>query len=309
MRVVAALAALMLLAGCDQAGSNPGSGKQDAIEVSTSDGIENLASAARGFDYRYAYRLRGDRLKGVLQSNADACDRLGPARCRILAMRYRVSDGGQIRAVLTLKIDPGIARNYGDAVTKAVTASDGVLVDTEITGADSTATARSLALVNRLRDQLKGAQTQAVTDPNAKARADRIQAALDTIAEVEAVQGQTLATAPVLLTYESSNAITGLGSADANFRNAGTSLESSVSRVLIFLALVGPWLLVGLVLVIILRWIVHGRGGVLPASDGDEREAPVNHDDHRHDNRNLIQRWFSRDDDQADDRRDDDQQR
>ncbi|MES2442291.1 MAG: hypothetical protein V4574_05625 [Pseudomonadota bacterium] len=298
MRVVAALAALMLLAGCDQTGGGPA--KQDALQVNPSEGVEGFASTGSGFDYRYAYRLRGDRLKAVLQSNADACDRLGPARCRILAMRYRVADGGQISAVLTLKIDPAIARSYGEAVTKAVTGSDGLLVDTEITGADSTNAARSLALINRLRDQLKSAQTQAATDPSAKARADKIQGALDTITEVEAGQGQSLATAPVLMTYESSNALTGLGSADANFRNAGTSLESSVSRVLIFLALVGPWLLVLLVLVIVLRWIVHGRGGMLPAGESEAHAAPAHHEEERHDNRNLIQRWFSRDDDNND---------
>ncbi len=293
MRVLAALAALMLLAGCDQGGGAGGPPKQDSLQVNPGDGVEGFASSGGGFDYRYAYRLPGDRLKAVLQSNADACDRLGPARCRILAMRYRVADSNQIRAILTLKIDPAIARDYGEAVTKAVTGSDGVLVDTEVTGADSTSAARSVALVSRLRDQLKSAQTQAVTDPGAKARAAKIQDALDTITEVEAGQGQSLASAPVLMTYESSNALTGLGTADANFRNAGTSLENSVARALIVLAAVGPWLLILLVLVIVLRWIVHGRGGMLPP---EVEHAPEHHEEERHDNRNLIQRWFSRDD-------------
>lgn len=293
MRVVAALAALMLLAGCDQGASAPG--KAEALQVNPNDGVDGFVGSSNGFDYRYAYRLPGDKLKGVLQSNADACDRIGPARCRILAMRYRVSDTNQIHAVLTLKIDPAIARDYGEAVTKAVTGSDGVLVDTQVTGADSTNAARSLEVINRLRDQLKSTQTQMATDPGAKARADKLQAALDTITEVESTQGQSLASAPVLMTYESSNALTGLGSADANFRNAGTTLENSVSRLLIVLFAVGPWLLVLLALIVVLRWIVHGRGGMLPA--GGEEPAPEHHEEAHHDNRNLIQRWFSRDDD------------
>lgn len=297
MRVVAALAALMLLAGCDQGANAPG--KPDALQVNPNDGVEGFVSNANGFDYRYAYRLPGDKLKAVLQSNADACDRIGPARCRILAMRYRVSDANQIHAVLTLKIDPAIARDYGEAVTKSVTGSYGLLVDTQVTGADSTNAARSLEVINRLRDQLKSTQAQMATDPGAKARADKIQAALDTITEVESTQGQSLASAPVLMTYESSNALTGLGSADANFHNAGTSLENSVARLLIVLAAVGPWLIALLVLIIVLRWIVHGRGGMLPAG---EEHAPEHHEEERHDNRNLIQRWFSRDDDHDDHR-------
>lgn len=298
MRVVAALAALMLLAGCDQGANAPA--KLDALQAG-GDGVEGFVSSGNGFDYRYAYRLPGDKLKAVLQSNADACDRIGPARCRILAMRYRVSDSNQIHAVLTLKIDPAIARDYGEAVTKSVTGVYGVLVDTQVTGADSTNASRSVALIDRLRDQLKSAQTQQATDPGAKARADKIQAALDTITEVEAGQGRSLATAPVLMTYESSNALTGLGSADANFHNAGTTLENSVARLLIVLFAVGPWLLALLAIVVVLRWIVHGRGGMLPQSE--MIATPEHHEEERHDNRNLIQRWFSRDDDHADEQR------
>jgi hypothetical protein len=293
MRVVAALMALMLLAGCDQGAGTPP--RQDALQVNPNDGVEGFVSNASGFDYRYAYRLPSDKLKGVIQSNADACDRIGPARCRILAMRYRVSDSNQIHAVLTLKIDPAIARDYGEAVNKSVTGVYGVLVDTQVTGADSTNAARSLEVINRLRDQLKSTQAQMTTDPGAKIRADKIQAALDTITEVESTQGQSLASAPMLMTYESSNALTGLGSADANFHTAGTSLENSVARLLVVLAAVGPWLLALLVLVIVLRWIVHGRGGVLPQSE--MISTPEHHEEAHHDNRNLIQRWFSRDDD------------
>lgn len=298
MQVVAALMALMLLAGCDQGAST--AAKTDALQVSSGDGVEGFVSSAKGFDYRYAYRLPGDKLKSVLQSNADACDRIGAARCRILAMRYRVSDSNQINAVLTLKIDPAIASDYGEAVNKSVTGVYGVLVDTQVTGADSTNAARSLEVINRLRDQLKSAQGQLATDPGAKARADKLQSALDTITDVESTQGQSLASAPMLITYTSSNALTGLGSADANFHTAGTSLENSVARLLVVLAAVGPWLLALLVLIIVLRWIVHGRGGALPQSD--MIPTPEHHDEERHDHRNLIQRWFSRDDDHDDQR-------
>ncbi|MES2988063.1 MAG: hypothetical protein V4808_09170, partial [Pseudomonadota bacterium] len=222
MRVVWALAALALLAGCDNAGTKPSAAK-DSSEFATTADAEAFASTGTGFDYRYAYRLPGNRLKGVLQSNADACDRLGPARCRILSMRYRVDDRNHTKAVLTIRIDPAIARNYGDAVTNNVTGSDGVLVDTEITGSDATTQARSTAVVNRLRERLSN--MQGMRTPEGVARAQRIQAALAEIAESEASQGQSLATAPLLLTYESSNALTGLGSSSANFRNAGQTLN------------------------------------------------------------------------------------
>ena len=294
MRVVAALAALMLLAGCDAGQS--GTAPQDTAQA-------GAPEAMGAFDYRFAYRLPSDRVKAVLQSNADACDKLGPTRCQIDGMRYSVDDSNRIRAVLMLKIDPTIARGYGEAITKSVTGADGVLVNTAITGTASTTQARSIAVIDRLRDQLKNAQAIASSDsPNAasaKAQADRIQSALDTIAESEAKQGATLATAPMLLTYESSTALTGLGSADANFRNAGKNFESSIARLLIVLGSIGPWLLALILIIVALRWIVHGRGGAVPANSNGEHEVHEHRDEDRHDNRNLIQRWFSRDDDDA----------
>lgn len=305
MRVVAALLALTLLAGCDSGQS----AKPPAPEA-----IDGASGALGAFDYRYAYRLPGERLKAVLQSNADACDRLGPTRCQIEGMRYNVDNGNRTRAVLELKIDPTIARGFGEAITKSVTGADGVLVNTALTGTASTTQARSIAVIDRLRDRLKNAQAIASSSSpdaaSAKAQADRIQSALDTIAESEAKQGATLATAPMLLTYESSTALTGLGTADANFRNAGQTLENSLARLLIVLGSVGPWLLALLLIIVVLRWVVHGRGGVMPAGNGNgngDYDAPEHQADDRHDNRNLIQRWFSRDDDEPQQRQADDQ--
>lgn len=303
MRVVWALAALALLAGglagCDDI-NRPADGK-DKSDFASAANAEAFASTGTGFDYRYAYRLPGAKVKGVLQSNADACDRIGPARCRILAMRYRVDDGNRTRAVLTVRIDPSIARQFGDAVTRNVASTYGVLTDTEISGTDSTAAARSLAVVKRLQDQLQNAR--ASTAPDAQPRVARLQNALAVIAEVEASQGQTLATVPMLFTYESSSALSGLGSSEANFQTAGQTLENSVAQLVQLLASVGPWCLLMLVVVLLLRWIIHGRAigpDVEPRrAEGYDDGYHDGHDGHdtrpRADNRNLIQRWFSRD--------------
>lgn len=298
MRVVLALIGLLLLAGCESA---PAKDPKKDGGFASSALAEAFASTGSGFDYRYAYRLPGDRLKAVLQSNADACDKLG-TRCRILAMRYNVDNASNIRAVLTIRVDPAIARAYGDAVTKAVTGSDGVLIDTEISGADATSSARNSSLVTRLQDQLRSAEGQIATDPTARARADRIRNALETIGEIEAGQGQTVATAPVLITYESSSALGQLGTADANFRNAGATLENSVARVVTVLASVGPGLIVTLLImlaiVFLLRLVVHGSGGPAPAEEAahDNGYGHQGDDNRRPDDRNLIQRWFARDD-------------
>lgn len=291
MRFLAALAALVLLSGCE---TQPGKPGEDAA-FRSADKAQAFVRTGSGFDYRYAFRLPGDRVKEVLQSNADACDKLGPARCRISGMRYSVSEGSHTQAVLTFTIDPTIARNFGDAAVKTLQSADGRLVDSEISGTDATASARTLAIVGRLRDRLKAAQSLPPTDPTAKAQVQKIQSALDTIAESEAGQAQTLATAPVLITYESSSALSGIASADANFRNAGASLEDSVSRVLIVLASVGPWILALIVIIVLLRFAVHGGSSFRATEPDPEQGYEPQHDRPNDDNRNLIQRWFSRD--------------
>ncbi|MFZ5747439.1 MAG: hypothetical protein ACOY45_07245 [Pseudomonadota bacterium] len=301
MRIVAAMAALALLAGCDlggntDAGSGGAAASQEAAAV--------LATSGNAFDYRYAYRLPGSRVKAVQESNAAACDKLGPARCRILGMRYNASESNHITAILTFKIDPAIARAFGEAVNKSVAGADGQLVSTEIAGADSTAAARSNALVARLREQLANAESQAqgegaTADP-ARARAERIRQALDTIAEVEAGQGETLATAPVLVTYESNGSLLSLGSGDASIKGAGERLNQSAAQLLEILAGVGPWLLLMIVAVLGLRWLIHGRISAAPIEEDAPNAVPVHDNGDRRDNRNLIQRWFARDDEDED---------
>ncbi|NWO96185.1 hypothetical protein GY976_23900, partial [Escherichia coli] len=58
MRVVWALAALALLAGCDDPNRQAADGK-DRSEFSSTANAEAFASTGTGFDYRYAYRLPG----------------------------------------------------------------------------------------------------------------------------------------------------------------------------------------------------------------------------------------------------------
>lgn len=292
MRFVAALLGLLALAGCDTAPKSKEDGKMSGEAVAA------LSAAGGAFDYRYAYKLPGGNVKTVVESHAAGCDKLGPARCRILSMRYRVDDANRISATLTFRIDPAVARNFGEAATKIVVGKGGALVENEIAGADATAGARSNALVARLREQLANARS-AADNPIQQERAERLQTALDMIGEVEAGQGQTFATAPVLITYTSGTPAPGLnGSADATFKDAGDKLVSSAASLAQTLAGVGPWLLLMLVAVVVLRLVVHGTGGApAPESASGGEVQPYRDPEEQGENRNIIQRWFNRDDD------------
>ncbi len=280
------LLAMALLAGCDGPGGKPDS------DTMSGEAVAALTAAGGAFDYRYAYKLPGNHVKAVVEAHAAGCDKLGPAKCKILAMRYRVDNASRISATLTFRIDPAVARNFGEEATKVVAANAGALVENEIAGADATAAARSNALVARLREQLANAKSA-----NDQVRAQRLQTALDVIGEIEAGQGESLATAPFLITYTSGTPAAGLNaSSGAGFREAGNKLVASTATLAQELAAVFPFLLLMIVGVVVLRLIVHGVGG-RAAPEGVEVASYHDPDGPGEaENRNIIQRWFNRDD-------------
>jgi hypothetical protein len=95
------------------------------------------------FNYRYAFRLPVARIAAVQEQHAQACERLGVARCRITGMLYRLVDDRNIEASLQLKLDPRLARQFGRASVDAVTRSDGRLTESEISGVDAVGSIRS----------------------------------------------------------------------------------------------------------------------------------------------------------------------
>ncbi|WCM29383.1 hypothetical protein NDN01_11065 [Sphingomonas sp. QA11] len=240
--------------------------------------------------------MPGSRIAAVQESHARGCDQLGPARCRILAIRYNVDDRNRVEATLTLKLDPTVARAYGKGATDAVTRAGGSMTGADIAGADSgTAAGRSDGVVARLRESLGNAEAQlrGTVSPEERvqlsARMDRLRAAIGTIGEVDQGAGTGVATTPVLLTYASGNAVSGLGGSDATFDTAGQTLLSSLAGLATILAGAGPWLLLLVGGALILRRIVQGPADRTPAPELPVAPAEIG------DDRTVIQRWFARD--------------
>ncbi len=292
MRVGTAILALLALAGCDAAQ------QPQANDTMSGEAVAALTAAGGAFDYRYAYKLPGSNVKAVAEAHAAGCDKLGPARCRILSMRYRVDNANRISATLTFRIDPGVARSFGEEATRVVVAKAGALVENEIAGADATAAARSNLLVARLREQLANARSTP-NDPAQQARATRLATALEVIGEIEAGQGQTFATAPVLMTYISGTPAAGLnGSTDASFKEAGNTLMTSIAGLAQVLAGVGPVLLLLVIGALVLRFFIHGSARSAPAQAASGDMQPYRDPDDQAPDRNIIQRWFSPKDDE-----------
>jgi hypothetical protein len=89
------------------------------------------------FNYRYAFRLPASGFAAVQEQHAAACEKLGLDRCRITGMRYRLMGDDDVRRCSPSSSIPAIARQFGKSGIETVAQSEGMLVDSEISGEDA----------------------------------------------------------------------------------------------------------------------------------------------------------------------------
>lgn len=248
------LAGAMLLAGCSaQQEPDRGESASGAMEerVAPAPGIAVTAAPGVAFTYRYDFRLPPARISAAQERHAQACEKLGVARCRITGMRYTLHGGDRVDAMLAFKLDPTLARGFGREGIAAIEAADGMLVNAEITGIDAA------AAIDRLegeRDRTAQDRTRidaelAKPGLGAAARAEllRQRAALDAGVRqaTDAIAGQrdSLATTPVTFDYESGEAIRSFDPRSPFAEAADTAIASAqwtLAAALGFVALLGP---------------------------------------------------------------------
>src|SRR3954468_4272446 len=163
MRKAFGLALVLAAAACGRApehGGGGGGGSTAEADLSSSDeraaapaGIAPTAAPGVAFNYKYAFRLPAERISAVQEQHAQACEKLGLARCRITGMYYHLTGDRNVEARLDFKLDPTIARAFGKEGIAAVAHADGLLVTSEITGTDAGA---AIDVVNR--DQAQQAE-------------------------------------------------------------------------------------------------------------------------------------------------------
>jgi hypothetical protein len=151
MRKLAAVTLCVGLVACSQ---KPESSEQRSEAAMTADvaaptepsapGIALTAAPGVAFAYRYAFRMPAAKIARAQEAHAQACEKLGPARCRITGMRYRLLGENNVEAMLAFKLDPGLARGFGRDAIVSVTAESGKLVDAEISGTDAGAAIKRL---------------------------------------------------------------------------------------------------------------------------------------------------------------------
>lgn len=97
------------------------------IEVS----IPKLAYA-----YSLGFRLNGDRIAAAQDAHRALCERMGLARCQLIAMSRGAADDTQTQARLKLRVASAEARHFSDALIKLVAAEGGRAIRTSVSAED-----------------------------------------------------------------------------------------------------------------------------------------------------------------------------
>jgi len=298
------LLAATLLAACSQQNS-PRRAEQPPANVryepdtgmaednAAAPGVDVTAAPGVAFDYRYAFRLPANKISAVQEAHAQACEKLGIDKCRITGMRYRLVDQKDIEAMLALRLDPRLARQFGKDATGVVQKSDGMLVDQEITGEDVgsriAAAGKSEA---ELRDELARIEAElsrkvpmirgnvapqaAVDRQSLLDRAEEIRRQLRDLGERKDSDKEALAGTPMVFNYGSGSVVPGFDVRsplrDA-LQTSGDNLIGGFAAILVIVLTLLPWLLVATLAVWLFRrarrrwnWFPSGyRADDLPA--------------------------------------------
>ena len=267
MRKALGFIGLVVLAGCSQSGQNHGrqaeadNAVSSAADLSDQSGGPNVSpTAAPGvaFNYHYTFRLPAERIIGVQEAHAQACEKLGVARCRITGMNFRRAGDHYIQAQLDLKLDPAIARAFGKQGTETVTRADGLLAEEEITGEDvGTAIEAASREQGQQSDQLHRIEAQLARPGLGSAERAQLQADAQRLREASAAsqagkaeKQESLARTPMTFAYESGEMAPGIRRSLHNgFDNLAGGLEVMLTLAISLL----PWI----VLALLIWWAIR----------------------------------------------------
>ncbi|HEX8534161.1 MAG TPA: hypothetical protein VF662_08340 [Allosphingosinicella sp.] len=232
--------------------------------------IGPTAAPGIAFNYRYAFRLPGERISAVQEQHAAACEKLGLDRCRITGMRYRLLGEEDVEAFLAFKLDPAIARQFGKNSIESVTRAEGMLVDSEISGEDAGADIeRATRNVSQLEEDLRRIETQ-LARPGLRAaeraelqiQADQIRGSIRATRANREERRESLAKTPMVFQYGSGDVAPGFDNRSplkTALKDAQENFVSGFATLLVILVTLLPWAIV----LGFLYWLFRRFGGPL----------------------------------------------
>lgn len=260
-------AAIGLAAGLSSCSANEEMGTRDATDTTEQMASPDIApSAAPGvaFSYGYDFKVDDRRISGLQETHAAACEKLGIARCRITGLRYSVGENEQVSAMLQVKLDPTIARQFGKGAVANVEHVGGKLVNAEFSGEDEGSTIRTTAAqrsdietrIAEIERRLNGLKPGDRERTELQQQLDELRRQASEARQRIAASEERLANTPMTFNYYGKGGVPGFGGenpiAEA-WRLMVSSAVTLVSLLLKFVAVALPWAVLLALLVALYR--------------------------------------------------------
>jgi len=283
---------LLLATSCSQPeqGGQPAPEGQTSFEAAPSAGSPQMRSAAPdvsptaapgvAFNYRYAFRLPAERIAQVQEQHARTCEELGVARCRITGMRFRVVNERDIEGMLAFKLEPTLARRFGQAGVEAVQRADGMLTESEISGTDvGTSIRRTGRDIAQMGEELRRIEAQlarrglpAEERSRLEYDAQQIRQAIQASQAGREQDQEALANTPMVFHYGSGELVPGARARPSFARaldQATVNFIDGVYILFIILVTLLPWILLALVGWVLIRLVRRRVGAGQPPASPD----------------------------------------
>ena len=259
IRVLALAVSLPLFSSCSE-----GSGPNRAEDVHETPNVAPTAAPGVAWRYDYDFQLPDDRIEGLQETHASECESLGPARCRITGLRYSVTDDNTVSAMLQVKLAPNIARQFGKQATADVRKAGGRLSNTEFSGEDTgpalaQATQSQSDIQGRIADLQKQLASPSLKDTERAQIQSQLQELRSELAGTKSAGAETqakLASTPMTFNYYGKGGISGFAGRNPVMdaaRSFVRSLVTMVTFVLQLLAVVLPWAILVLLVILFAR--------------------------------------------------------
>ena len=217
------------------------------------------------YTYGFSFRLPKEAIAVVQERHLRLCQRLGPARCRVLTMQRGTRDGADAAASLKLEVAAAIASEFGTRLVAASAGAGAETVDRRISAEDlsgqmidSDARIRTReTLIRRLTGLLEtrsGNIAQAVEAERAiNVAQEELEAARAALGDMRS----RVAMSKVEISYQSRAAVAGAGrNPVANaLAEVGSMAVQSLAMLILVFGTILPWL----VLAAGIYWIVQRR--------------------------------------------------
>lgn len=218
--------------------------------------IDTSAAPGVAFDFRYVFALDGARIGGVQEEHAQACKKLGIAKCRITGMDYQAAGDGDVSAMMAFKVDPAIATDFTRDAKNIVEKADGKLDHANLKGTDLGSTiAVTDATVAQVKEELNVIQKQLELPSLSKdvrsqlvQRSAELREQLRQLSQSRNSDRTALAMTPVVFEYQTMHSFPGFDGRSPIAGAAAASANSFITMlqfIMVAVGVVAPWALFG----------------------------------------------------------------